>query len=99
MGFEQFLILPLMFAVFYFLLIRPQVKRQREHQEMLKKLDKGDSVVTRGGLVGKITGVTDNMLVIELQEKVRVRVLRSHVEGKFQPGVSGATEKAAKEAA
>jgi preprotein translocase subunit YajC len=89
----------LMFGVFYFLLIRPQVKRQRQHTEMLKKLDKGDSVITRGGLIGKITGVTDQMLIIELQEKVRVRVLRTHVEGKFEPGQAGATEKAAKEAA
>jgi preprotein translocase subunit YajC len=91
----------LMFGVFYFLLIRPQVKKQREQQDMLKRLDKGDTVVTRGGLVGKITGVTDKVLVVELQEKVRVRVLRSHVEGKFEPGASTATEKdrAAKEAA
>jgi preprotein translocase subunit YajC len=90
----------LMFGVFYFLLIRPQVKKQREHQDMLKKLDKGDTVVTRGGLVGKITGVTDNILVIELQEKVRVRVLRSHLEGKFEAGVAGTSEKpAAKDAA
>lgn len=91
----------LMFGVFYFLLIRPQVKKQRQHQDMLKQLDKGDTVVTRGGLVGKISGVTANMLVIELQEKVRVRVLRSHVEGRFEPDASGATEKdkAAKEAA
>lgn len=89
----------LMFGVFYFLLIRPQVKKQREHQEMLKKLDKGDTVITRGGLIGKITGVTDQMLVIELQEKVRVRVLRTHVEGRFEAAQSGATDKAAKEAA
>ena len=83
----------LMFGVFYFLLIRPQMKKQREHPDMLKKLDKGDTVITRGGLVGKITGVTDNVLVIELQEKVRVRVVRSHVEGRFEPGTSGAAEK------
>jgi preprotein translocase subunit YajC len=91
----------LMFGVFYFLLIRPQVKKQRQHQDMLKQLDKGDTVVTRGGLVGKITGVTDNVLVIELQEKVRVRVVRTHVEGRFEPGASAATEKdrTAKEAA
>ncbi|HWN67817.1 MAG TPA: preprotein translocase subunit YajC [Haliangium sp.] len=91
----------LMFGVFYFLLIRPQVKKQREHQNMLKRLDKGDTVVTRGGLVGKVTGVTDNVLVIELQEKVRVRVLRTHVEGRFEPGAAAVVEKdrPAKEAA
>lgn len=85
----------LMFAVFYFILIRPQVKRQREHQAMLTKLDKGDMVITRGGLIGKISGVADGVLTIELQEKVRVRVLRTHVEGKYQPGASSAEDKKA----
>ena len=73
----------LMFVVFWFLLIRPQVKRQKLHQAMLTALKKGDQVVTRGGLVGKISSVTDRTLTIELQEKVRVRVLRTHVEGRF----------------
>ncbi len=85
----------LMFAVFYFILIRPQVKKQREHQEMLGKLEKGDMIVTRGGLVGKISGLTDTVLVIELQEKVRVRVLRSHVDGKYQPAASASAKKKA----
>jgi len=75
----------LMFVVFWFLLIRPQVKRQKEHQAMLQALKKGDTVVTRGGLIGKISGVADGVLTIELQEKVRVRVLRSHVDGKYEP--------------
>jgi preprotein translocase subunit YajC len=85
----------LMFAVFYFILIRPQVKKQREHQAMLNKLDKGDMVVTRGGLVGKIAGITDTVLTIELQEKVRVRVLRSHVDGKYQQSSTATADKKA----
>jgi preprotein translocase subunit YajC len=85
----------LMFGVFYLILIRPQMKRQREHQAMLKKLDRGDTVVTRGGLVGKIAGVTDSVLTIELQEKVRVRVLRSHVEGKYDPAKASSSEQKA----
>jgi len=48
----------IMFAVFYFMLIRPQQKKQREHQEMLRNLKKGDEVVTTGGLVGRISGLT-----------------------------------------
>lgn len=92
------LMMLLMFAVFYFILIRPQVKKQREHQALLNKLDKGDMVVTRGGLVGKIAGVTDTVLTIELQEKVRVRVLRSHIDGKYQPS-SSASDPADKKAA
>jgi len=74
----------LMFVVFWFLLIRPQVKRQKAHQALLQAIKKGDTVITRGGLVGKVSGVADRVLTIELQEKVRVRVLRSHVEGKYE---------------
>jgi preprotein translocase subunit YajC len=75
----------MMFGVFYFILIRPQAKRQKAHQAMLSALGKGEMVVTRGGLIGKISGVKDNELVIELQEKVRIRVLRTHIEGKYDP--------------
>ena len=84
----------LMFAVFYFILIRPQVKKQRQHQDMLSKLEKGDMIITNGGLIGKISGITDTVLTIELQEKVRVRVLRSSVQGKYQP-LQNAAKKAA----
>ena len=74
-----------MFGIFYFILIRPQVKKQKEHQAMLGKLGKGDEVITRGGVIGKITGVSeDGILVLELQEKVRVRVPRAYVEGKWE---------------
>ena len=75
----------LMFAVFWFILIRPQVKKQKEHAAMLDALKKGDTVVTRGGMVGKVSGISDQVLTIELQEKVRVRVLRSYVDGKYDP--------------
>lgn len=76
----------LMFGVFYFILIRPQVKKQRKHQDMLNKLEKGDMIITNGGLVGKISGITDSVLTVELQEKVRVRVMRTAVQGKYEPG-------------
>lgn len=77
------LMMLLMFGVFYFILIRPQAKRQQDHQKVLRALDKGDVVVTRGGIIGKISGVKDDELIIEVQEKVRIRVLRSHVDGKY----------------
>ena len=73
-----------MFAVFYFLLIRPQQKKAKEHQGMLDKLQKGDEVVTAGGMIGKITGITDKVLTVEISEKVRVRVLKSQVVDKYQ---------------
>jgi preprotein translocase subunit YajC len=86
-----------MFGIFYFILIRPQVKKQKDHQAMLSKLGKGDEVITRGGVIGKITGVSDDgILVLELQEKVRVRVPRAYVEGKWEGKVpEGAAKSAA----
>jgi preprotein translocase subunit YajC len=74
----------LMFVVFYFILIRPQVKKQKEHAAMLSKLGKGEQVITRGGIIGTITGVQSNdIVVLEIQEKVRVRVPRSYIENKW----------------
>jgi len=75
----------LMFAVFWFILIRPQVKKQKAHQAMLSALTKGDTVITRGGFIGKISGISDAVITLELQEKVRVRVLRAYVDGKYDP--------------
>ena len=73
---QPILMMLVMFGIFYFILIRPQVKKQKAHQAMLQQLGKGDEVITRGGVIGKITGVSDDgVLVLELQEKVRVRVL------------------------
>jgi preprotein translocase subunit YajC len=72
----------LIFGVFYFMLIRPQQKKQKEQTEWLKNLKKGDEVVTTGGLIGRITGLTDNTVTLEVQEKVRLKVVRSHIAGK-----------------
>ena len=69
----------LMFAIFYFLLIRPQQKRQKAHQAMLSRLKKGDHVVTAGGIGGNSFALTDTELVLEIADKVKVRVLRSQV--------------------
>jgi preprotein translocase subunit YajC len=71
-----------MFVVFYFLLIRPQQKKQKEHQHMLSELKVGDRVITQGGLLGKITGFSDHFVVLEVQEKVRIKVLRNSISGK-----------------
>src|SRR6476619_4043502 len=95
-GMQPIVMMLVMFVSFYFILIRPQVKRQKEHQATLSKLGKGDEVITRGGLIGKITGVSDDgVLVLELQEKVRVRVPRAYVEGRWDPKAPVATKSAA----
>lgn len=81
---QPMLMMLVIFGIFYFLLIRPQVKRQREHQAMIAKLGKGDEVITRGGLIGTITGEGENgIVVLELQEKVRVRIPRAYIEAKW----------------
>ena len=91
---QPILMMLVMFGIFYFILIRPQVRRQREHQAMLGKLGKGDEVITRGGVIGKITGVSDDgILVLELQEKVRVRVPRAYVEAKWDGKVPASAAK------
>jgi preprotein translocase subunit YajC len=90
------LMMLVMFGIFYFILIRPQVRKQRAHQAMLGKLGKGDEVITRGGVIGKITGVSDDgVLVLELQEKVRVRVPRTYVEGRWDPKAPATATKSA----
>jgi preprotein translocase subunit YajC len=78
-GFSAFLPLILMFAIFYFLLIRPQQKKTKQHREMISSLKKGDRIITSGGIHGRITGSSDTTLTVEIAEKVRVKVNRANV--------------------
>ena len=80
-GLASFLPLVLIFVIMYFLMIRPQQKRMKEHRAMVEALKKGDEVVTQGGLVGKITAVRDGELEVEIAAGVKVRVIRSTVTG------------------
>ena len=76
------MVLPLLMimVVFYFLLIRPQQKKAKEHQELLKKIARGDTVITSGGLIGKVTKIVDDHeLQVEVGDNVKVRVLRSGI--------------------
>ncbi len=83
----------LMFVIFYFLLIRPQQKKAKAHREMLANLKKGDYVITAGGLYGRITGITDNVVVIEIAPQVRVKVNRGSISALAQPEAAQAREK------
>ena len=80
-GLASFLPLILIFVIMYFLMIRPQQKRAKEHRAMVEALKKGDEVVTQGGLVGKITAVREGELEVEIAQGVKVRVIRATVTG------------------
>jgi preprotein translocase subunit YajC len=75
----SFLPMILIFVVFYFLLIRPQQKKAKLQQEFLNNLKKGDEVVTGGGLHGKITGLTDTVVTLEIADNIRVKVSRQYI--------------------
>ena len=88
------LLLPLaLFGGMYFLLIRPQQRKMKEHQEMLKKVTRGDTIITSGGLIGKVVKVIDdNELQVEIGEDIRVRIMRSgiaDVRAKSEPAKAG----------
>ncbi len=85
-GMGDFLFLIIIFAVFWFLLIRPQQKRQKEHKAMVEGLSKGDEVVTNGGLLGKITKVGDNFVTLEISEGLKVQVQRMAVASLMPKG-------------
>ncbi len=85
-GFGAFIPLILMFVIFYFLLIRPQQKKTKQHRELLAALKKGDRVVSSGGLHGVITGLTDDIVTMEIAPKVRVKVSRASVSGVTSQG-------------
>ena len=74
-----FVMMAVLFAIFYFLIIRPQQKKQKELKEMLANLNYGDLILTSGGLQGKITGLTDTLITMEVADKVRVKVSRNFV--------------------
>ncbi len=77
--FISMLPLVLIFAVFYFLLIRPQQRKAREHRNMLAQLKRNDEVMTTGGVFGKVLNLTETELTLEVAPNVRIRVSRSHV--------------------
>ena len=69
----------LIFVIFYFLLIRPQQKKQKEHRNMLESLRKGDKVLTSGGIFGTVIGVKENVVVLRIAENVKVEFAKSAI--------------------
>ncbi len=95
-GFGAFVPLILMFVIFYFLLIRPQQKKSKDHRTMISNLKKGDRIITGGGIHGWITGLDDATLTVEIADRVRVKVNRGNITAMVQTSTqpaAGKTEK------
>ncbi len=87
---DNFLILGVLFFIFYFVLIKPQQKRVRQHQEMVKSLKKGDKIITSGGLIGAIIKFEgDDIVVLEISQGVRVRVAKSAISEVADDKIAG----------
>jgi preprotein translocase subunit YajC len=85
-GFINIMMMVLLFVIFYFLLIRPQQKRYKEHKQMVDSLAKGDEVVTNGGLLGKITNLGDNFIILEIAPNLEVKVQRHAIAAVMPKG-------------
>ncbi|PLX96438.1 MAG: preprotein translocase subunit YajC [Desulfuromonas sp.] len=78
-GYEGIIMLVIMFAIFYFLLIRPQQKRAKQHRQLLDALKAGDQVVTAGGIHGRIVTVQENVVTMEIDKGVKIKLNRASV--------------------
>jgi preprotein translocase subunit YajC len=83
-SFVSFAPLILIFAIFYFLLIRPQQKKAKKHKEFLDNLHEGTTVMTSGGIHGEIKGITDTVVTLEIANNVRIKVSRDHIAGESE---------------
>ena len=84
-GIGAFMPLIVLFAIFYFLLIRPQQKRQKEHQATLDALKPGDTIITNGGLYGTIMKIEEHVVTIQCSDKVRVKIVKKAISQKVDP--------------
>ncbi|MCC6278428.1 MAG: preprotein translocase subunit YajC [Oligoflexia bacterium] len=75
-----------MFVIFYFLIIRPQGKKQKEHQKLLEGIKRGDQVITSGGILGEVAGTTDRVVTLQIADNVRIRILKSQIAGLAKEG-------------
>jgi preprotein translocase subunit YajC len=83
-GYEGIIMLVIMFAIFYFLLIRPQQKRAKQHKQLIESLKIGDQVVTAGGIHGKVAAIQDTVVTLEIATGVKIKINRSSVVGTKQ---------------
>jgi preprotein translocase subunit YajC len=85
-GLMSFLPLIIIFVIFYFLLIRPQMKRAKEHRQLVSKLSSGEEVVTNGGLLGKITDVGESFVTVDVGDNVRIKVQKHAIASVMPKG-------------
>ena len=78
------IMLLILFAIFYFLLIVPQQKQAKKHREMINSLKKGDRVITAGGIVGTVTGITDDTITVQIADGVKIKVAKSYIATKLK---------------
>jgi preprotein translocase subunit YajC len=78
-AFQQVIPLVFMFAIFYFLLIRPQQKKAKEHKALLEAIKKGDNVITAGGVHGKVTSVDEGIVTLEIATGVNIKIVKSYI--------------------
>ena len=83
-GTSGIIMLVVIFAIFYFLLILPQQRQAKKHKEMIKNLQRGEKVITSGGLIGTVVAVTDESITIQLAENVKVKLIKSYIASKMQ---------------
>jgi preprotein translocase subunit YajC len=91
-GWVQFLPIVGMIAIFWFLIIRPQMKRQKQHAAKIAGVKKGDQVITAGGLLGKVVKVDDHYAEIEIAQGVRVKAVKSTIGDIVPPGGTAAND-------
>ncbi len=88
-GMEMIVMIGIFFAIMYFMIIRPQQKRQKEHKSLMDSLAKGDEVVTNGGMMGRIKGLGDDIVRVELAENVVIKVQKQSISSVLPKGTLG----------
>jgi preprotein translocase subunit YajC len=87
---EQLVPFLAIFAIFYFLIVRPQAKRQKDHVGFLANLKRGDSVITSGGIFGTVSGITEKFVTLEVADGVNIRILKTQIASTVNEGAANA---------
>jgi len=93
--FEMLMPFLFIFAIFYFLILRPQTKRMKEQEEMIQKLQRGDAVVTNSGILGVIDAINDTVVTLEVAANTKIKVLRKQIAGLQSSVIKAESEKKA----